>query len=115
VAPRDVLRGYVGLAYREAKAKYLHSAHANFKQYLIDTLRGSRRAGNRYNPPGGPIGELNRQKDGVLAHLCANTTNNVWYVFWRIRAKQLLGTRRAASLRPPSRMRWRSGRVRRWR
>jgi RES domain-containing protein len=45
-------RGYVGLTYREVKEKYLDTAHKDFQQYLLDTLIGSMRAGNRFNPVG---------------------------------------------------------------
>lgn len=45
-------RGYVGFTYREIKEKYLDTAHKDFQQYLLDTLVGSTRAGNRFNPIG---------------------------------------------------------------
>jgi RES domain-containing protein len=45
-------RGYVGLAYREIKGKYLDATHNDFQQYLLNTLVGSERVGNRFNPVG---------------------------------------------------------------
>jgi RES domain-containing protein len=45
-------RGYVGLAYREIKEKYLDTTHRDFQQYLLNTLVGSERVGNRFNPVG---------------------------------------------------------------
>jgi RES domain-containing protein len=47
-----VLRVYVGLAYREAKAKYRALIERNLIQYITDTLAGNLRVGARFNPPG---------------------------------------------------------------
>jgi RES domain-containing protein len=45
--------GYVGLAYREAKAKYRPRVEGEFDRYLTDTLRGSMRTdANRFNALG---------------------------------------------------------------
>ena len=42
----------MGLAHREMKEKYLDTTHKDFQRYLLDTLVGSMRAGNRFNPVG---------------------------------------------------------------
>ena len=45
-------RGYFGFAHREIKEKYLDTARRDFQKYLLDTLVGSMRVGNRFNPAG---------------------------------------------------------------